>query len=104
MTLKRFLQSNCLVMLRTYNLSHYEVTFYPALKDEDTAMEIEVDEKYLRAEISYGKLVRMMWRQNKKRQILQVLCHEVTHIFTEDIKGDNEAVTEHLSRLLFKLL
>jgi hypothetical protein len=101
MTLKKFLQTNCLVMLRTFNLSHYEVTFYPVLEDEDTAMEIELDEEYLRADISYGKLVRFMWQQNKKRQILQILCHEISHIL---LPKDKEATVEHISRLLFRLL
>jgi hypothetical protein len=63
-------------------------------------MEIKVDARYLRAEISYGKLVRCMWRQNKKRTVLQSLCHEICHILAPQ---GTEATVEHISRLLFKL-
>ena len=95
-------------MLRTYNLSHYEVTFYPVLQDTDTVMEIDVDTQYLRAEIAYGKLVRLMWRQKKYVQIKRTLVHEVSHILLQPLwkpnKQNMEQTTEHVSRLLYKLL
>ena len=90
-------------MLETFCLTHYSVEFYRRKLDSDTAMEIEVETDYLRAEIAYGYLVQCMWRQRKRKQILQVLCHEITHILTKGITKNNEQATEHISRLLYKL-
>jgi uncharacterized protein (DUF2344 family) len=90
-------------MLIAFNLSHYEVTFYRTKLDEDTAMEIEVDDEYLRAEISYGKLVNLQWKQRRYMDIKRTLAHEITHILCNRFKGSNEPVVEHISRLLFKL-
>jgi len=109
MNLKAYLEHHCRVMLATFCLTHYSVQFYRQKLDSDTAMEIEIETEYLRAEISYGYLVECMWRQGKKKQILQVLCHELTHVLTEILwtskstQRNNEYVTEHFGRLLYKL-
>ena len=104
MTLKHYLYFHARRMLVAFNLSHYEVEFYYAKLDDDTAMEIEVDDEYLRAEISYGKLVHLQWQQHRYTDIKRTLCHEITHILVNKLKGNNEPIVEHLSRLLYKLL
>ena len=109
MQLKQFLEHHCRLMLETYKLTHYSVQFYYRKLDSDTAMEIEVETEYLRAEISYGYLVRCMWTQHRKVQILQTLAHELTHILTEQLwtsrssTKNHEYVTEHVGRLLYEL-
>ena len=103
MTLQPFLEHHCRAMLLTFCLTHYSVGFFRRKLDSNTAMEIEVDTRYLRAEISYGYLVQCMWRQCKKKDILQILCHELCHILTNDATKNNEQLTEHISRLLYKL-
>ena len=90
-------------MLETFCLTHYSVGFFHQKLDGDTVMEIEVDPEYLRAEIAYGYLVRCMWRQGKKQQILQTLCHKLCHVLTNGVTKNSEQMTEHISRLLYKL-
>ena len=98
-------------MLVAFNLSHYEVTFYYLAQSnkKDGAMEIEVDIEYLRGSIAYTRLVRALWKLGDRKQIRQILCHEISHILTEQLwtskstRTNNEQVTEHVSRLLFRL-
>jgi hypothetical protein len=103
MTLKHYLNVQTARMLEAFNLKHYEVTFYRTKLDEDTAMEIEVDDEYLRASISYGKLVNLQWKQHRYADIKRTLVHEITHILVHKLKGNDEPVVEHISRLLYKL-
>ena len=74
------------------------------VKAQDTVMEIEVDDEYLRASISYGKLAHLMWQQRKYVELKRTLCHECVHILLNKLKGSNEPVVEHISRLFYKLL
>jgi hypothetical protein len=104
MTLKHYLNVQTARMLEAFNLKHYEVTFYRTKLDEDTVMEIEVDDEYLRASISYGKLAHLMWQQRKYVELKRTLCHECVHILLNKLKGSNEPVVEHISRLFYKLL
>ncbi len=87
-------------MLQVFNLSHYSVKFYRMALEDSVAMEIGVDHKYLRAEISYSYLVTLMWQQHRYADIKQTICHELVHIL---LPKSNEATVEHVSRLFYKL-
>ena len=80
-------------------------------------MEIAVDHTYLEFDLGYDKeLMTSHWKDKKYSVILQILCHELTHILTTEadimlkFKSSTkdrdyyfERLTEHTSRWLFRI-
>lgn len=103
-------------------LSSFELrTLYaienPKNKKKTTSMEIAVDHTYLEFDLGYNeKEILEFWRDKRYIKILQILCHELTHIVTSEademlkIKSTTkerefyfERVTEHTSRWLYRI-
>jgi len=108
-------------LLNCMNLIHYTITVSFG-KLRGATMQIEVDHRYLDAEITVDtKQLLEHWKNGQRRKILCSLAHELTHIITseqsdpfqtkeEDPKKMSklqhhfeERVTEHISKLVVRL-
>jgi len=104
-------------MKTCFHLEHFDilVTHNPKL---DCQMAIDVDYRYLEAKIEYGNDTIERWKNDDVHFIIKCLAHEVTHILTgnlsnpfkmkREVRGEmmthfDEQVTEHVSRLLYRL-
>lgn len=101
-------------MLQVFMLTHYNIRVIYE-ENLETQMEMWVDHEYLEGKIYFGKRIVELFFQNADA-VIEVLCHEVTHVFTtmltDEWKGKKngklhkrqtkleEQVTEHLSRIL----
>ena len=100
-------------MRKCFRLTHYDITIYEHKLKGRNAMEIDVENDYLRAYVSYGKPIKKMWEANDRDGILLYLCHELAHCLTSQITDfipkrkakralkTEEQVTEHISRVFY---
>lgn len=114
MKIKAYLQKHTRQMQRCFIIEHYEVFVEFASKKvlDGALMDIEVDDDYLRATIQYGSEIRNLYKQGNYEEVLKTLAHELTHVLISEMadKGEpekenklEERVTEHVSRLLYRL-
>lgn len=106
-------------------VQHYTVELFfekQAHKDDEgetkkTAASIDVDTRYLKADIKVYPRLLEEWKFKNKREIEQVIAHELSHILTQplfDLTQTNfktfsetrdvwESLTERIGRLTHKL-
>ncbi len=79
------------------NLSH---------KGRETAMQIDVDHKYLSFNLCYGiEWAESSWKSKNYKEIIITLCHEIAHIVTTEseerlnIKSSNSEIEYYYERL-----
>jgi len=101
-------------ILKVLLLPNYTVTlkYERGLK---STMEIDVDHKYLTAEIAYGKKAVNLFME-KPDEAFECLVHECMHILTSRLSDGRkglsaakyleleEATTEHLAKVVHKLM
>lgn len=117
MKLRTFLERHAEGMKRCFHLEHFDISLR---YDKDLAcqMEIDIDYRYLEAEICYGRQIKESWHDENRHAVLKCLAHELTHLITsnlsqpfkmkrrvtgEELVHFDEQVTEHVSRLLYLL-
>jgi len=111
MDVQSFLEFHLDMMVRCFNLTHFELTI--VRKNSLLAtMDIDIDTQYLYGEIRYGKTIVKAYNKGEEDFVLQSLAHEVTHCLTAQLScfykttklrlKTEEQVTEHISRLLFQ--
>jgi hypothetical protein len=83
-------------------------------------MQIEVDYRYLDAQIEWGKKVEECWKEGEREHIVRCLTHELCHIITGESKNPfatsdtaerikplaehfDERITETVSRIAYRL-
>lgn len=85
-----------------------------ATKHDDYSMQITTEDDYLRATLGINlEYITPMWLKKDYDSLIDIICHEVTHIITGEgyrileIQDKNdyyqERVTEHTSRWLQRL-
>lgn len=109
--LQAFLFKHIRQMLCIFRLTHFDV--YLNLKKSPFMMDIKVDYVYLRANIRIGKSIKRLWRKGEKKEILQTLAHEITHIavgiatHNDEDRDEHteleESATELISRVFYRL-
>ena len=116
----RFLENHAWKMQQCFRLTHWRITISSEDKIKDkkawylenfkhNSMVTIVNQSYLLAEIVVLKDAFDEYKQDIRYGLLENLCHEITHIFTnacwnqsEKYRQPLERSTEHISRLLLE--
>jgi hypothetical protein len=112
-TLPRFLVRHTSDLLECLVLEHWHV-FIKCDPKLACTMQIEIDHRYIDAEISWGRKIVELWKDENREYIIRCLTHEVCHLITSElvapfqtkgvpIEHYEERVTETVSRIAFRL-
>lgn len=85
-TLRDFLKNHIWQIQQSLSLENYDVTVVYSSKKwnipEGVFMECRVNYKYARIDICYGKDALKAWKKKWHDNLIEALCHEISHLFT----------------------
>lgn len=89
--LREFVVDQCQKSAWNIGVSHYEIDIFYMKDDEKGSTggllhgEMDTDRRYLKGTLKLYPVVIKMWEDGKKKQVKEVIHHEIAHLATQHL-------------------